>query len=156
MSIRSLEESDKDQMLRLMQEFWIDDRRGRMVSDDLTKFEEYKDPLDTMKTEFEKYLNWIGFVYEEHNEILGFVLGRIEDKNHKTIDKEGYIEEFFVTSRMRGKGIGTKLFDKIVMVFKNKGCKSLATDAYVSNTKALDYYRKMGFRERVVQLIRDI
>jgi len=156
MSIRPLQNSDKEQMLKLMKEFWIDYNRGREISDGLTKFEELKNPLDTMKTEFEEYLSWIGFVAEENNEIIGFAIGRIKEKDHKVIDREGYLEEFFVKEPMRGKGIGTKLFDRIVEEFKIKGCKSIGTDAYATNTKALDYYKKLGFNERVVQLIRDI
>ena len=57
---------------------------------------------------------------------------------------------------MRSKGIGTKLFNRIVEEFKIKGCKSIGTDAYATNTKALDYYEKVGFNKRVVQLVRDI
>lgn len=156
MKIRPLEKSDKEQMLKLMKEFWIDYNRGRVISDGLKKFEELKNPLDTMKTEFEEYLNWIGFVAEENDEILGFIIGRIKDKDHKVIDKEGYVEEFFVTEQMRSKGIGRKLFDRMVEEFKSKGCKSIGTDAYATNTKALDYYKKLGFNDRIVQLIRDI
>jgi ribosomal protein S18 acetylase RimI-like enzyme len=156
MNIRPLEKSDKEQMLKLMKEFWIDEKRGRVQTDGLTKFEELKNPLDTMKTEFEQYLNWIGFIAEENNEIIGFAIGRIKEKDHKVIDKEGYLEEFFVTEQMRGKGIGKKLFDKIVEEFKREGCKSIGTDAYATNTKALKYYRKLGFKQRIVKLVRDI
>ena len=156
MNIRPLQKSDKEQMLKLMKEFWIDNNRGRVITDGLTKFEEHKNPLDTMNSEFEEYLSWIGFVAEENDEIIGFIFGKIKEKAHKVIDKEGYVEEFFVTERMRGNGIGTKLFDRITEEFKIKGCKSLGTDAYVTNTKALVYYKKLGFHERIVQLIRDI
>jgi ribosomal protein S18 acetylase RimI-like enzyme len=156
MNIRPLQKSDKEQMLKLMKEFWIKNNRGRVITDGLTKFEKHKNPLDTMNSEFEEYLSWIGFVAEENDEIIGFIFGRIKEKAHKVVDKEGYVEEFFVTERMRGNGIGRKLFDKIIEEFKSKGCKSLGTDAYASNTKALDFYRKMGFNERSIQLIREI
>ncbi len=154
--IRPLEIGDKEQMLRLMKEFWIDHNRGRVISDGLMKYEELKNASETMESEFQEYLNWIGFVAEDDNQLIGFIFGRIKEKAHKVIDKEGYVEEFFVTERMRGNGIGTKLFDKIIEEFKSKGCKSLGTDAYASNTKALEYYKKLGFNERIVQLVRDI
>ena len=156
MNIRPLQKSDKVQMLKLMKEFWIEENRGREKFDGLTKFEELKNPLNTMNTEFEEYLGWIGFIAEENDEIIGYSIGRIKEKDHKVIDTEGYLEEFFVTEPMRSIGIGTKLFNRIVEEFKIKGCKSIGTDAYATNTKALDYYEKVGFNKRVVQLVRDI
>lgn len=155
-NIRLLQKSDDEQMLKLMHEFWMDYRRGRMIPDRLDRFEELIHPEETMVTELKQYHKWLSFVAEEDQKVVGFIVGKINDKSHKVLNKQGYIEEFFVTEGKRGKGIGTMLFNKIVEEFKKHNCNHLGTDGYVTNTKALEYYRKLGFQDRIIGMVRII
>lgn len=88
--------------------------------------------------------------------MVGFIVGKINDKSHKILNKQGYIEEFFVTESKRGKGIGSQLLNYLIKEFKVQGCNFLGVDAYVTNTKALEYYKKLGFQERIIEMVRVI
>lgn len=69
------------------------------------------------------------YIYEENNEILGFV-GLVDN----------YIAGIFVDSNYRNKGIGKELLDYI------KNLKSeLSLDVYEKNKKAYNFYIKNGF-----------
>jgi len=127
-----------------------------MNPDRLDRFEELIHPDETMVTELKQYHEWIGFVAEEDQKVVGFIVGKINDKPHKVLSKQGYIEEFFVTGGKRGKGIGTMLFNKIVEEFKRHNCNFLGIDAYITNEKALEYYRKLGFQDRVIEMVKGI
>jgi ribosomal protein S18 acetylase RimI-like enzyme len=71
------------------------------------------------------------FVYEEGDEIRGFI-GIID---------ESYIAGLFVSNQYQNEGIGSKLLKK---------CKEdysvLSLDVYAKNIKAVNFYRKHGFK----------
>jgi GNAT superfamily N-acetyltransferase len=156
MQIRQLQQEDKEQMLVLMEEFWIKYNRGELLTDELKELAEYKDYQSLMRSELEKYFTWESYVAEENGKLLGFVCARIEDKEYKVLDKLGYIEELFVTETVRGQKIGTQLLEKIISVLKEKGCNVLGIDAYAPNESALKLYRKLGFIDHNVVLMRKV
>ena len=155
-NIRSLQISDEVQMLELMNEFWMDYNRGEILSVELKKFEALKDPHDTMKKELNKYNKWISFVAEEASKLVGYIVGDTDLKEHKVLGKQGYIEEFFVTESRRGEGIGSKLYEKLLEEFKKQNCKQLGIDAYVVNKNTIEYYKKLGFIERNIVMVKEI
>ncbi|WFA07827.1 N-acetyltransferase [Tissierella sp. Yu-01] len=71
------------------------------------------------------------FVYEDNNEIKGFI-GIIE---------KIYIAGLFVSNQYQNEGIGSKLLEK---------CKEnypiLRLDVYAKNLKAINFYKKHGFK----------
>ncbi|MSU02505.1 N-acetyltransferase [Tissierella pigra] len=71
------------------------------------------------------------FVYEEENEVKGFV-GIVEDS---------YIAGLFIAEEYQYRGIGSKLINK---------CKeynsTLKLDVYGKNLKAINFYKKCGFK----------
>lgn len=156
MIIRPLKKSDDKQMLVLMDEFWNDYWRGEVLSENLKRLEKLKDVAKTMQDELAKYHKWITFIAEQDNELIGFIVGDIDPKAHKVLDNQGYIEEFFVTEKYRHQGVGKELFDKLIDEFKVRGCKTLCTDTYVTNVKTIEYYKKLGFKERNIVFVRDI
>lgn len=156
LKIRALEIADKEQMLGLMHEFWMKYNREGILTEELKKFEELKDAQDTMLKELNKYFKWLSFVAEEEDKLVGFIVGDTDPKEHKVLGKQGYIEEFFVTESRRGEGIGSKLFETLLTEFKKQDCKQLGIDAYVVNKDSINYYKKLGFIERSIVLVREI
>ncbi|MCR1897495.1 N-acetyltransferase [Irregularibacter muris] len=71
------------------------------------------------------------FVYEDGDEIKGFI----------GIIQETYIAGLFVSDKYQNEGIGSKLLEK---------CKdhypALSLDVYAKNIKALNFYKKHGFK----------
>jgi len=79
-TIRKLKESDRDQLIQLLREFWLDYNRGEMLSKKLLKFEELGDLETRLNDEFLGYLGWITYVAEVDNEVTGFIVGHIKEK----------------------------------------------------------------------------
>lgn len=154
MEIRALAETDRSQMLMLMQEFWLKYNRGELLTPELKEIEELKDPVNLMQAELEKYFGWHTLVAEEGSQLLGFVAARVKTEEHKVLEKVGYIEELFVTTTARGQKLGSKLMEKIISVLQQQGCTVLGVDAYAMNTAALGLYRKFGFIDKAIVLTR--
>ena len=71
------------------------------------------------------------FVYEEENNILGFI----------SIINNDYIGALFVHKSMQGKGIGSKLINFV----KDKYNK-LSLAVYKDNINAVNFYKNKGFK----------
>lgn len=57
----------------------------------------------------------------------------------------GIIEDVIVTQTCRGAGIGTKLLDAAIDEADQREWGRLALGVDLRNTKAIDFYKKMGF-----------
>ncbi len=64
---------------------------------------------------------------------------------HKTKNKELYIEAIAVTEFARGKGIGTKLIEALTEFAHNQGYKYLTLQVIDTNPRAKELYEKLGF-----------
>lgn len=154
MKFRKLEQKDKEQMLILMEEFWMKNQRDELLSGELKEIAELKNPAAQMKIELEEYFLWHTYILEDEENIVGFVVGKISNENDRVLDKIGNVEELFVTEKARGQKLGQQLMEKILTVFKDEGCKVIRTSAYANNTAALSLYRKFGFIDESIELSR--
>lgn len=145
MNIRRLKQEDTEQMLTLVREFWTTTCRLEKLPENIYEFEKLKDIDETIELELTKYFDWISFVAVEEEKLVGFIVGRVLDKAHKEIERIGHIEEFFVVESERKKGVGGRLYDRLINEFKEEGCNVVSTDSYVANTSAVEYYLKKGF-----------
>jgi len=55
-----------------------------------------------------------------------------------------YLEDLIVTEKLRGKGIGKKLFDAYVLEAKAMGVNQLHWQVLDWNTPAIEFYKKLG------------
>ena len=65
--------------------------------------------------------------------------------NYSTfVGKPGiYLEDLFVKPKMRGKGIGKKLFMEIVKIAKDRNCGRVEWSVLNWNKSAIDFYKSM-------------
>ena len=75
------------------------------------------------------------FVYEEDNKIVGYINCWVSDNTE--------ILNFCVYPEYRKKGIGTLLFNEVEKI----SVGMLSLEVRVSNSNAIDFYSKRGFRE---------
>lgn len=89
------------------------------------------------------------YVLEENNEILlGYI--SVHWLPYLFLEgPEGFISELFVREKQRGKGIGTKLLNKIKEEAEERGCSRLSL-LNGKNRESFDrrFYQKHGFKER--------
>ena len=61
-----------------------------------------------------------------------------------------YLDDLCVDEDYRKQGIGEALFNKVKEEGKARGCYELTLNAWLVNSKAMNFYHKMGMKERTV------
>jgi GNAT superfamily N-acetyltransferase len=79
-------------------------------------------------------------VAEKDNQIVGFALYYTNYSTWK--GKCLYLEDFYVLPELRGEGIGSLLFDKVVEIARNRGVKRMDWQVLEWNEPALNFYKK--------------
>ena len=82
------------------------------------------------------------FVAEFNNQVVGIAVYFIKYSTWK--GKGLYLDDLYVTENQRGKGIGKKLFDRIMEEAKTINAKQLHWQVLDWNTPAIDFYKKFG------------
>src|ERR1700733_9406021 len=109
MNIRRAVKEDCATLLNLIKELAEFERAPHEVTVTIDHFIESgfgKDPV------------WYGFVAEENDKIIGFVLYYIRYSTWK--GQRMYLEDFLVTEKARGKGVGKLLFDRLIKEAQDK------------------------------------
>jgi [ribosomal protein S18]-alanine N-acetyltransferase len=157
MNVRRPKSSDREQLAELLRQFDAYNKSGGGVTPEIAVFEEDTNK-DIWPLEYgDDIINgpeYFGFVAEEGGQIIGFIVGSIREREDYVMNKEGYVEDFFVVEAKRGQGLGTQLFDTLVADLKTRGATHLALDAYVANQPAIDLYHKWGFVDSEVVMRR--
>ena len=82
------------------------------------------------------------FVAEVDNKIVGaaIIYNRFSTWKGKTL----HLEDLVVTKKMRGQGIGSKLFDKVIFHGKESGAKRISWNVIDWNINAIEFYKNRG------------
>ena len=96
-------------------------------------------------------------VAEENNNIVGVVILKIKivREHINLIDRKViWINELVVDEKLRGKGIGTKLFNETKKYAKNNKCDAVELNCWEFNEKALRFYERCGMntQRRIMEL----
>ena len=78
------------------------------------------------------------FIYEEAEEIVGFIIADIFEDRAEIIDVA-------VDVMYRNKKIGDKLIKYVIDLSKNRGCESITLEVKVTNKPALKLYKNNNF-----------
>jgi len=81
------------------------------------------------------------YIVENNGKILGFAATRKIDEN--TIELSGII----VLESATGKGVGTKLFEKVILSAIQVGFRKIVVKTEVANQRAISFYKKMGLAQ---------
>lgn len=140
------------------------------VKDLLVELEEYiitidKDNLDRLHPDYrdkmaildlEEIKNNEGKCYLaiEKEKAIGVIMGCIRSYNkYDYLDykcpKRGIITELIVTSKIRSKGVGKKLMDKMEDYFRNNNCEYVLVDVFAYNENAIKFYERKGYHPRM-------
>ena len=83
---------------------------------------------------------WKAFVAEENGIIQGFGLYYIRYSTWKGCRM--YMEDLLVTDKMRGKGIGKMIFDRLIQEAVEKELKGMTWQVLDWNEPAINFYKK--------------
>lgn len=131
MIIRKAIKSDCKQILELVKELAVYEKAPNEVTITLEHFEE---------SGFGNSPVWWALVAEEKDEIIGFALYYIRFSTWK--GQRMYLEDFIITERHRGKGLGKLLFDALLNEAKEKKLNAVCWQVLNWNKPAINFYRK--------------
>jgi GNAT superfamily N-acetyltransferase len=131
MQIRRATKADCPRLLELIQELALYERAPQEVTVTLEHFSE---------SGFGENPVWWAFVAEEKDRIHGFALYYIRYSTWK--GQCMYLEDIIVTEESRGKGIGKRLFDQLILEAKSSGFKRIVWQVLEWNEPAINFYKK--------------
>ncbi|MBI4129732.1 GNAT family N-acetyltransferase [Candidatus Roizmanbacteria bacterium] len=136
MNIRHAVISDREQVLQLLNE----------ASREWKASDKPSEVGSSIYEEIIKREDTVIFVAEENNKLIGLVtfylLPNIRHGWHR-----GHVEDFFVTKRMRGKKVGSKLFDAIKTYCRKHHIRVIKLDSSNENIDAHRFYEKNGGKQ---------
>lgn len=100
--------------------------------------------------------NAITLVAEEHDEIVGYLVAFIDTFVVRNDNPLAELENIFVQTEHRNKGIGQELLDEFKKIAKEKNVKRLKVTCYSDNEGAIKLYKKNGFTDFAVTLETDL
>lgn len=85
---------------------------------------------------------WWAFVAEADGNVEGFALYYVRYSTWK--GQRLYLEDLIVTEKMRGKGLGKMLFDRLIEEMKEKQFSGMVWQVLDWNTPAIEFYKRYG------------
>ncbi|MDP4007594.1 MAG: GNAT family N-acetyltransferase [Candidatus Peregrinibacteria bacterium] len=70
--------------------------------------------------------------------------------------KQARVIELIVNEKHRGKNIGKLLMDKAEKYFQSQKCDVIFVDVFEPNVKAHDFYKKSGYQNRLITMIKKL
>lgn len=67
-----------------------------------------------------------------------------------------YIDELVVDEVFRGRGIGTRLMEEMILIANERGCKKIELDSAFHRVRAHEFYRNLGFVKRSFVFSKDL
>lgn len=96
--------------------------------------------------------NQIVYLAFDNGKPIGYLAGNTKAENAYLIIKVAEIDNMFVDNDYRGKNIGSMLIDKFKEYCIDKGITTFKVNASAPNTKAIEFYKKNGFKEHDITL----
>jgi len=138
LTFRPAEEADLPEIVRLL----ADDHLG-------AKREQYSDPLPESYAKAFRELKAIGaeviLAMDEAGAIIGCLQLLILPGLGSQGKKRAQIEAVRIESRLRGKGLGSKLIEHALLLAKSRGCGLVQLTSDNSRAGAHKLYERLGF-----------
>jgi GNAT superfamily N-acetyltransferase len=108
----------------------------------------YEKAPDEVTVNFDHFVNsgfgeqpvWFSYVAEVEGKVEGFALWYIRYSTWK--GQRLYLEDLLVTEKMRGKGIGKLLFDRLLEECREKKYSGMMWQVLDWNEPAINFYKK--------------
>jgi len=97
----------------------------------------------------------IVLIAEADKKAIGYLEGSIK-KNDLFARRLGSIWDLFVRKGFRKQGISSMLKDRAIFLFRKKGVKFSEMYVHVSNTNAHQIYRKWGFYDESIRMMKKL
>jgi GNAT superfamily N-acetyltransferase len=130
--IRKAIKEDCIRMMELVNELAVYEKAPEQVTVDFNHF---------VQSGFGPSPVWWALVAEADEKVEGFALWYIRYSTWK--GQRMYLEDLLVTEKMRGNGIGKRLFDKLIEEAKEKKYSGIMWQVLDWNEPAINFYKKL-------------
>lgn len=137
--IRKNELKDQEQMARIKIDGWMY-TYDKIIASKFLKTLDYKKQTERYIASFDEYKELV-FVAVRGDEVLGYSCFDYNDKSHN-FDSE--LVSLYVKQNEQGRKIGTKLLKATIKELKENGKKNMIVWCLSDNTKAIEFYLKLG------------
>lgn len=152
MNIRKVNIDDYKEVLRLYKELY---EAERVFDNNLTEEYLLDDKLENKIKKRIRSRKEIFLVVEIDKKIVGLIDGyMLENIHHK--EKVVYLDHLCVDKDYRKQKIGTTLIKEFSDIAKKKGAKLIMLNAFENNVKAINLYKKLGFREHSLYYVNEL
>jgi len=135
LTIRKAVKEDCPRLMELVHELAVYERAPEEVTVELSHF---------IESGFGPHPVWWAFVAEEEGRIEGFALYYIRYSTWK--GQRMYLEDLIVTEKMRGRGLGKLLFERLIDEAKEKKFSGMVWQVLDWNEPAINFYKKYNAR----------
>jgi len=112
----------------------------------IKEFAEFQKTPNNVKITLEQMIaekdHFQAFVVESNAGIIGFATFFFT--YYSWTGKALYIDDLYITTASREKGVGTQLLNTIIQLAKDEQCKKVRWQVSGWNTNAISFYKKMG------------
>lgn len=133
--IRNAKKEDMPRVLELIQELADFEKESDAVAVTLAELE---------AAGFSNPPSFVCFVAEVAHTIEGIALCYFRFSTWK--GKTVHLEDLIVTQKMRGKGLGTLLYQRVLQFAKQEGVRRVNWEVIDWNTPAIEFYERTGAR----------
>jgi len=130
-TIRSAVKEDCTRLMELVNELAEYEKAPQEVTVTMEHF---------VESGFGKQPVWWALVAEVNGQVEGFAMYYIRYSTWK--GQRMYLEDLIVTEKMRGQGLGKKLFDQLIVEAKEKQFTGIVWQVLEWNEPAINFYKK--------------
>ncbi len=90
---------------------------------------------------------------DENDRVMGYafcIFQQHTDSNIMTDIKTLYIDDLCVDENIRGKHIGSSLYNAVLDFAKENGCYNVTLNVWTCNESAMKFYEKMGLKPQKI------
>jgi len=91
----------------------------------------------------------------EEGKMLGYcfcILEEVKDNPVLCDVKSLYIDDLCVDENIRGRHVGSRLYDHVCAYAKSIGCKSVTLNVWCGNDSAMAFYESRGMKPRKIYM----
>lgn len=150
MNIRMAEKKDIPRIHELLSQVAMVHHRGRP---DLFKCGQRKYTDDQLREILQDPKRPIFAAADEDDRLLGYafcIFQQHTDDNILTDIKTLYIDDLCVDETLRGRHIGSAIYDAVLAFAREQGCYNVTLNVWSCNESAMKFYQKCGLKSQKV------
>jgi len=131
----------------------IQDLNHRLCIRENKEFDATINPVYPIQKQGEEYFkdkikNGYTLIAVVDGKVIGYLVGGISDvEDYRNISKIAEVENMFILEEYRSMGIGKKLLQEFTKWCKSKKVQRIKAVASAQNKRAIEFYRREGFKD---------